>query len=42
MKLKIEKIQHPLLVKTVKVGVEGLFLNIIKVIYIRSGFPRWH
>ena len=31
---KFEKIEHPFLVKILKVGVEGIYLNIIKVIYI--------
>ena len=31
-----DKIQHPFLLKTLsKVGIEGAFLNIIKVIYKR-------
>ena len=31
-----DKIQHPFLIKTLsKVGIEGAFLNIIKVIYKR-------
>ena len=31
-----DKIQHPFLIKTLsKVGIEGIFLNIIKVIYER-------
>ena len=31
---KFEKIEHPFLVKILKVGIEGIYLNIIKVIYI--------
>ena len=31
-----EKVQHPLMIKALsKVGIEGAFLNIIKVIYER-------
>ena len=31
-----DKIQHPFLIKTLnKVGIEGVFLNIIKAIYER-------
>ena len=31
-----DKIQHPFMIKTLsKVGIEGAFLNIIKVIYDR-------
>ena len=28
-----DKIQHPVLIKTLKVGIEGIHLNIIKAIY---------
>ena len=29
-----DKIQHPFMIKTIsKVGIEGLYLNIIKIIY---------
>ena len=31
-----DKVQHPLVIKTLsKVGIEGVFLNIIKAIYER-------
>ena len=33
-KASVDKIQHPLMIKTLqKVGIEGTYLNIIKAIY---------
>ena len=29
----IDKIQHPIMIKSLKVGLEGTYLNIIKAIY---------
>ena len=32
----VDKVQHPFMIKTLsKVGIEGVFLNIIKAIYER-------
>ena len=37
MQRKSDKIQHPLMVKTLqKAGIEGTYLNIIKAIYDKS------
>lgn len=30
------KIQHPYMIKTLKVGIEGMYLNIMKVIYDKT------
>ena len=36
-KIALEKIQHPFIIKTLmKVGIEGTYLNIIKVRYDKS------
>ena len=39
-----DKIQHPCMIKTLKkAGIEGIFLNIIKVIYETHSkhYPQW-